>query len=98
MKRSEIERNFFEQRVTGAARTDSLALLKRRYWGGLSLTGDYADMERKWLRKIITDNAQTPTATFYISILLSQALSALGVALSKSQAENWIRLFKNYSP
>lgn len=97
-KLSEIERSFFEQRATGFPRSTSTNNLKKRYWNSLGLTGDFADLERKWLRKIITDNSQTPSNTLYVSTLLSQALSALGIAPGKSQDENFIRLYKNYNP
>lgn len=95
---SEAERFWYESRVTGFPRSASLNDLKIRYWTSLSLTGSFNDLEKKWLRKVITDGGQTPTITNNFSVLLSQALSAQGISPSKTTSENWFRLYKNYNP
>lgn len=93
-----VERFFFQTRVTGAVPTQPLNYLKRAYWGEQGFTGTFRDQERQWVRKIIIDNGGTPTSTRYLSTLLIEALSALGVTPSVRLQENWLKLYKNYNP
>ena len=96
--KQQIERDWFLARVnigTGQVTNDQL---KRIYFNTQSFTGTLPDQERQWLRKVITDEGNTPTVTSYISTLLTEVLIALGVTPTKFQDENWIRFYINYNP
>ena len=94
----EKERFWFSTRVTGSTNQMPLNELKRTYWTAQSLTGTYAMQERLWLKKIITDNGATPSATNSVATLLKEALSALAVTPTIRQTENWMTLYGRYNP
>ena len=75
-----------------------LGQLKRTYWTSLGLAGTYAEQQRRWLKKLITDNGATPSATNQVATLLKEALSALGIVPSIRQTENWFTLYMRYNP
>ena len=94
----ERERFWFSTRVTGSTNQMPMNQLKRTYWTAQGLIGTYAMQQILWLKKVITDNLQTPSATSSIATLLSEALSALGIVPSVRQKENWMKLYGGYNP
>ena len=94
----ERERFWFSSRVTASTNQMPFNQLKRTYWTGLGLVGTFAMQERLWLKKIITDNGATPSATNNVATLLKEALSALGIVPSIRQTENWFTLYMRYNP
>ena len=94
----ERERFWFQSRVTGSTNQMPMNELKRAYWTGLGLTGTFAMLERLWLKKVIIDNGQTPSATNNVATLLKEALSALAIVPTIRQNENWMILYGQYNP
>ena len=96
----QLERTWLLQRVTGATSQTPLSQLRREYYiaqvgGTFTSVHDY---QKRWLRKIITDNAGTPTSTIYTSTLLKEVLAVLGYNVSPSIAQNWQTLYRNFNP
>lgn len=100
MTNSEIERAFYVREVGGADPQEPLANIKRRYYSTL-LTVNSSDkmgtLEQNFLKYIITSNLGTPSGT-YVTDLLKQALSILGIEVSRNVEQNWRNLYQNYNP
>lgn len=98
MSLREIERNWLLKRVNIADGQVSNKQLARTYFYNIGLTGTYREQVKKFLRKIITDNLQTPSDTGYTSTLLKEALVSLSVEPTVLFNENTKRLWLNYNP
>lgn len=87
---SELERRYFVKKAGGADRDETINSIKKRYWFSL-FTGDrntgFNDLEKDWLRKIINDNAGTPSSN-YASSLWIEAVAALSGDPAKQVNEN----------
>lgn len=96
----EIEKNWLLSRVTGATNQTSLNELRKLYYveqvGGTFTTLN--EYQGYWIEKVITDNGGTPSSTPFVSTLLKEALTTLGLTVSTSLSENWKTLFLNYNP
>lgn len=97
VRRTEQERFWFQTRIADST-TMPLTQLKKTYWTSLTLGGTYREQEILWLKKLITDNGQTPSAGNRRSQLLREALSALAIVPSIRESENWSKLYTQYNP
>lgn len=96
---SQIEREFYQTRLTGASAQTPINSLRMLYWKQLGLTGGtYADLERQFYRKVITDQGATPSNTRYLSLLVREAVSALGKTATPNLNQNKLTVYKNYNP
>ena len=92
---NEIERNFFINKGIETTPGQKTVDVKKQYLISLGLQGTYlSELEKNWLRFIILANSSIP-ASDYISDLLKEALSALGLQTSNSTTENWKTLYLN---
>ncbi len=97
-KLSDVKRAWFQNKVTGATAQTPLTELQVKYWRQIGVTGNtFQELERNWLRKIVVDALGTPSGK-YTANLLIQALSALTLPITKREQENWLTLFKFYTP
>lgn len=94
---SEVIRFWYATRVAGLPYV-GIQQLQTTYWNSLGFAGKLGDQERKFYRKIITDQGKTPSVTPYISTLVKEAVSAIGVVPSVRLSENLMKLYTNYNP
>lgn len=97
---SSIERTWLQSRVTGTTASTPLNELRKLYYaaqvGGTFTTLN--EYQNRWIEKVITDNGGTSSSTPFISTLLKEALTTLGLTASTSLSENWRTLYLNYNP
>ncbi len=73
--------------------------VKRSYFidqTGLPSNSGISELERAWLRKLVVANGGTPSGK-YTSDLLKQALSQLGLPVTKFDDQNYQTLYANYT-
>lgn len=95
-----IERSWLLTHTTGTTAQTPLNDIKRRYFvsqigGPAADVKSLNDLERQWLRKVITDALGTPSATIYTEQLWKEAVSALGYSVSKFLNQNKINFYLN---
>lgn len=96
---NQIHREFLYARVTGTTSQSTIAemlpVFYSTYTGAQSTpTTGLIDLENQFLRKIITDNSQTPSS-IYNADLWRQAVTALGLVPSKHIQENKRLIYLN---
>lgn len=96
----QLERTWLLTRVTDATSQIPLSQLRREYYiaqvGGTFTTIN--DYQKRWIRKIITDNGGTPSVTISTNTLLKEALAALGLRVGIYESDNWQTLYRGYNP
>ena len=90
---SELERTWFQQKLTGANARTPLGELKKLYYlsvvgSGYSGTSTLRELEIAWIKVRIVDAGGTPTATKYESTLWRELIAALGQTPSRFTEEN----------
>lgn len=99
---TQIEREWFQTRVTGATSTTPLNHLKRTYYvedigdAGITSGTRLAELEARWLRKYITDQGDTPSD--WDGDLWKQAVVSAGGAPTKYENGNKIIFYLTYTP
>ncbi len=93
---SQVEREFYQVRVTGANTLMPFGELKRTYLvsqvGAASSGERITSLTKRWLIKLIVDNSGTPSGDS-TSDLLKQAVAVLGYTVSQYTGDNWRELF-----
>lgn len=94
----EVERAYFRRKVGATAAQEPLQNLKRRYISGFvagtNPTTKIDELEKMFLRKIISDAGATPTNN-YLATLWRQAVVAVGKVPSKYINDNKITFYLN---
>lgn len=92
-----LERTWYGTHLSGSSPTMPLNDLRRRYWhsqvGGNVTYLD--DLEKRWLRKVISDNGGTPSNTRSVETLWLEVVATLGFTVSKFPSQNKITFFLN---
>lgn len=99
MNLSELERNFYQQRVTGALPSTRLNEAKRVFFQAQLTTANnkLEDLEARWLRAVIVAKGATPSSTSHLGTLYREAVVALGVTPVNVFSENKRLFLINYS-
>src|ERR1035437_8902206 len=92
---NEIERNFFINKGIETTPGQSTTDIKKQYLTSIGISGTYlSELEKNWLRTLITSQSGIP-ASDYLSDLLKQSLSALGLPVNQTINNNWKTLYLN---
>ncbi len=95
-----LERKWLSDHTTGVGPQTPLNDLKRKYYvsqiGGPAADVRYLqDLEKQWLRKVITDASGTPSGTRHVEQLWREAVTALGYRVSNYVNENKATFYIN---
>lgn len=94
---SEVERAYYVRKAGGAAPTEPLNQLKRRYWGTIITAGSgpqtpFNQLEKRWLLAVIGQAAQNYNS---IEDLWREAVISIGETPSPYLNDNKIKFYLN---